>query len=139
MVYRMGLDADSFEKMEAGKKTIELRLFDGKRRRIDIGDVIIFSNNDSSLEIAASVYALHRYASFGELFKFIPLEKCGFDVEDTIEFALDAMSKYYSKALENLYGVLGIELELVDINNALQQLEEQLANEYDRLFPDGMK
>ncbi len=140
MIYRMTLNADPFEKMKSGKKTVELRLFDIKRRKIDIGDVIVFTNkNNSSLEIAASVNALHRYATFAELFRSISLEKCGFDSEDTIKEAVTEMSKYYSEETVKLYGVVGIELELVDTEKALQDLKEQLDNEFDRLFPDGMK
>lgn len=140
MVYRMTLATVPFEKIESGQKTVELRLFDIKRRKIDVGDVIIFTNaTDSSRDIAVSVYALHRYASFYELFKAIPLDKCGFDNEDTIEVAVAEMSKYYPEEKVKLYGVLGIEVGLMDTGKAQQQLDEQLANEYDRLFPDGMK
>ncbi len=36
MIYEMNLNASPFEKIAFGSKTIELRIFDEKRRRIDI-------------------------------------------------------------------------------------------------------
>ena len=49
------------------------------------------------------------------------------------------MKKYYSDDQIRMYGVLGIEIELADLDFVLKRLEEQRKNEFERLFPDGVK
>ena len=51
MVHVMKLKNDPFQKIKTGKKTVELRLYDNKRRQLDIGDDIIFTNLSYSPEI----------------------------------------------------------------------------------------
>lgn len=97
MIYEMNLNASPFEKIAFGSKTIELRIFDEKRRRIDIWDRIVFTNLDDSMKkIAVTVRSLHRYASFEDLFADIPLEKCGNISTGTPDMAAVGMSKYYT-------------------------------------------
>ena len=43
MVFEMKLNTEPFERIKSGRKKLELRLFDEKRQRLDIGDIIIFS------------------------------------------------------------------------------------------------
>ena len=43
MVHEMKLDREPFEKMKSGSKTVELRIFDDKRRCLEIDDIIIFT------------------------------------------------------------------------------------------------
>ena len=65
MIFEMNLNASPYEKIASGSKTVELRLFDAKRRRIDIGDKIVFTNlYEPMKKIAVIVRSLHRYASF---------------------------------------------------------------------------
>ena len=42
MIHTMKLDAEPFEKIKNGSKTVELRLFDEKRQKIKPGDIIEF-------------------------------------------------------------------------------------------------
>lgn len=44
MVHSMKLNAEPFYKIREGKKTVELRLLDNKRRVLDVGDKIVFTN-----------------------------------------------------------------------------------------------
>lgn len=44
MVRKMKLNTAPFELIRSGKKIFELRLYDDKRRKLEIGDTIIFSN-----------------------------------------------------------------------------------------------
>lgn len=140
MIFEMNLNASPFEKIASGKKTVELRLFDAKRRRIDIGDRIVFTNVDDPMKkIAVTVRSLHRYASFENLFADIILEKCGNSSTDTPDMATAGMGKYYTDDQIRKYGVLGIEIVITDTSKVLKQLEEQKEAEFDRLFLDGMK
>lgn len=139
-IHNMKLKPSPFEKIASGRKTVELRLYDEKRRKIDIGDRIIFTNlDDPEQKIAVKVTGLHRYATFEDLFRNIPFKKCGNDSLETPEDMAAGMKKYYSDDQVMRYGVLGIDMELSDIDYVLRRLEEQQENELERLFPDGMK
>ena len=45
--YNMTLKQPYFDLIKAGKKTVELRLYDEKRRQIKVGDEITFQNGDN--------------------------------------------------------------------------------------------
>ena len=62
MLHDMRLRAEPFAKIAAGKKTIELRLYDKKRKQIQIGDTIRFTNCDNCQQpIFVAVEKLHIY------------------------------------------------------------------------------
>lgn len=136
----MNLNPEPFEKISSGKKNVELRLYDRKRSSLNIGDYILFSNtSDPNSRIAARIIALYRYGSFLDLFSEIPPEKCGYAEGTSPEEAVSSIRKYYSEKREQTYGVVGIKIVLVDLESVLS-LEEQLKREeFERLFPDGMK
>lgn len=140
MVYEMKLNAAPFEKIRDGRKTVELRLFDGKRRRLEIGDDIIFTRlPDEQERIAVKIKALLRFASFEELFEIISPETCGNDAGTSKEEAALGMRKYYSEEKEKQYGVVGIGVSVIDLEDALARQEQIREAEFERLFPDGMK
>lgn len=110
----MNLHAQPFDLIEKGIKTIELRLYDEKRKAISVGDEIEFinsSNNDLSLR--CSVVALHVFSSFEELYSNLPLLKCGYTESDISTASPSDMELYYSKEKQSAYGVVGIEIELI--------------------------
>ena len=111
MLHQMKLRKNPFEKIRAGHKTIELRLYDEKRQRIRVGDQIEFTNlADLSQKLVTQVVALHRFDSFAELFRALPASAMGY-TPDQIPDPGD-MEAYYSKDEQALYGVVGIELTL---------------------------
>lgn len=97
--------------IQEGTKTIELRLYDEKRKMISIGDTITFTNSDNPNEIiCASVVDLFVFNSFDELYKNLPLLECGY-TKDNIDTASPYdMEKYYSKEKQQKYGVVGIKI-----------------------------
>jgi len=113
----MKLKSQPFDKIQSGAKTIELRLFDEKRRRIQVSDIIVFKDiKNSERQIQAIVIAPHKFASFAKLYKSLPLIQCGYS-EETIGKAVPAdMDSYYSKEQQDKYGVVGIEIKLKEIN-----------------------
>lgn len=140
MIYEMKLRALPYGLIASGSKTVELRLFDEKRRRIDVGDYIVFANLENPTEkMAVLVHSLHRYSSFEDLFRDISPEKCGYNSTDTAETAVAGMKEYYTDEQIRKHGVLGIDIILTDTNKVLNQLKEQKEAEFERLFPDGMK
>ena len=66
----MKLNNVPFETIKNGTKTIELRLYDEKRRKIKIGDTICFKGKASTIK--AIVKALHIFRNFDDLFRLQP-------------------------------------------------------------------
>ena len=111
-MHHMNLHPAPFEAIKSGQKTIELRLYDEKRRAIKVGDEIVFTNTASGETLSATVLKLHLFDSFAELYRVLPLLKCGYTAAD-IDTATPAdMDAYYSAEEQTQYGVVGIELEL---------------------------
>ena len=124
MVYRMKLNDNAFEKMKAGIKKVELRLFDEKRSMLEIGDYIIFTNlTDEFKELAVHIMALCRYGSFEELFSEISLIDCGFIDGETVEEASVIMNRYYSDDEIRQNGVLGIKVQVIDMDEVIYEME----------------
>ena len=109
-VHEMNLNPSPFAKIKSGQKTIELRLYDEKRQRIKEGDVIAFTNTSSGEKMRATVKTLHRFDSFEELYKTLPLLQCGYTVDDVDTAHPSDMEQYYSVEEQKKYGVVGIEL-----------------------------
>ena len=108
----MKLNPAPFEMIKSGQKTIELRLYDDKRQLINAGDEIVFTNTVTNETLSVLVLKLHRFDSFEELYKSLPLLKCGYTSEMLAEASHTDMEKYYSVEEQELYGVVGIELIL---------------------------
>lgn len=113
MIHHMNLNPNPFKAISEGRKTIEMRLFDEKRRLINVGDQIVFTNIDNeSQKITVKVIGLHTFDSFDELYKNLPLLKCGYTKENIHDSKPEDMELYYSPEKQKLYGVLGIEITL---------------------------
>ena len=110
----MKLTTEPFLMMESGQKTIELRLYDERRRQISVGDVIRFSDVDNPLKtILAKVRDLFVFESFDELYKTLPLTECGYTEENEGNASPRDMEKFYTPEKEKEYGVLGIKIEVI--------------------------
>lgn len=110
MTHNMRLWRDAFNHIADGSKTIELRLNDEKRQKINIGDTIIFSCTQSKDIITAKVKALHKFADFKELYEQLPLDKCCYSIDELQTAHFTDMEQYYPKEQIEEYGALGIEL-----------------------------
>lgn len=106
----MKLNSSPFLQIKNGTKTIELRLWDEKRREIKNGDIIVFTCTDGGEQIQAKVLGLHRFPDFESLFRALPLEKCGYAPDEISTASHTDMEEYYTKAQISTYGVVGIEL-----------------------------
>ena len=101
--YNMTLKQPYFDLIKAGKKTIELRLYDEKRRQIKVGDEITFQNGDNFHTVI--VEGLLICDDFEKLFKFIDVKQTGLN---TVNNAIEVMEKFYPKDLQRKKGVIGI-------------------------------
>ena len=117
IIHEMKLRPEPFAKIRSGTKTIELRLYDEKRQKIRIGDVIMFTCTESGEQIRATVKKLHRFDSFEVLYKSLPLLQCvglplGVIAPEDVDTAQPSdMETYYSSEEQQKYGVVGIELD----------------------------
>ncbi len=109
-VHKMKLNSAPFEMIKCGEKTIELRLFDEKRQQVKVGDNIIFTNTSTGETLNTTVTKLHRFNTFNELYKSLPLLKCGYTTENVDKATPSDMEQYYSVEEQRKYGVVGIEL-----------------------------
>ncbi len=114
MIHQMNLHAAPFDMIERGIKTIELRLYDEKRRLIKVGNEIVFTHSkDPARILHCRVTALHIFASFAELYANLPLLKCGYTEDDIATADPADMDLYYTREAQAANGVVGIEIELM--------------------------
>ena len=110
MLHKMKLQEDPFERIKNGTKTVEFRLYDEKRRTIQIGDEIEFSKLPELQEkLLIKVIDLYKEESFEKLFKKVFV---GEDKEKIIEKA-KSMNRFYTPEQEKEYGVVGIKIEII--------------------------
>lgn len=109
----MNLHPSPFNMIREGKKTIELRLFDEKRKKISVGDTIKFINTQNPTEyLKVTVNELFVFNSFDELYENLPLLECGYTESDIINASPSDMELYYSREKQSQYGVVGIKISL---------------------------
>ena len=110
----MNLNPMPMESIRNGYKTIELRLYDEKRQKIAVGDVIKFVNSENILDtLNVVVEDLYIFDSFEELYKELPLLECGYTKENIDKASPKDMENYYSKEKQKKYGVLGIKISII--------------------------
>ncbi len=110
IVHEMSLQADPFRKIQSGEKRIELRLMDEKRRRIRVGDRIVFRCVGSEDIVSVRVLGLYAYRNFDEVTDDFSDWDVGFEGRKASLGAL--MREYYSDADLEKYGVLAIRVTL---------------------------
>lgn len=111
MIHDMKLDPQPFEMIKSGRKTIELRLYDEKRQKVNEGDIIRFAcTEDENEVIEVKVLKLHKFRDFAELYEKLPLLKCGYTEFDIDRADAKDMESYYSLQRQKKYGVVGIEI-----------------------------
>ena len=109
-VHNMKLHHAPFDMIKRGEKTIELRLYDEKRRLIEVGDRIVFTDTATGETLVKTVAALHRFDSFEELYRALPLLECGYTPADVGQATPADMDRYYPAEEQEQYGVVGIAL-----------------------------
>ncbi len=108
--HQLKLATEPFNAIISGNKTIESRLYDTKRQKIQIGDRIIFTNRDNFEQtVTAEVVGLLRYATFRDLFSHNNPRKFG---DDNVEWLENQISEFYSIEDQKIYGVIGIEFKV---------------------------
>lgn len=116
MIHNMKLCEKPFNAMKIGYKSIELRLFDEKRQKLQIGDSIEFSMiENENQKLVKKISAIHHFKDFNELFSSLPLLKCGETPFTFRDARAENMEKFYSKEKQQKYSVIGIEFEEIPL------------------------
>lgn len=105
----MKLLKSPFERITSGKKTIEIRLNDEKRQKLQIGDTIVFCKlPDLKEEVQVEITKLLKYNSFRELLDTYGMKYYGFPNDYSKDDFLNEIYNIYTPQQEKKDGVLGI-------------------------------
>ena len=114
MTLTMRLTPEPFDMIRRGEKKIELRLYDDKRRKVRIGDTIIFESTENASDtLETKVTDLYVFDSFEELYNNLPLTECGYTLSNIGTASPKDMKVYYSEEEQRKYGVVGIRVEII--------------------------
>lgn len=108
MEHQMNLYHNAFTLLKNKKKKIEMRLYDEKRRKLQKGDLIVFTDVETKETLVLVVAALHLFPNFKELYQKFSKETLGYLPNE--EASYEDMYSYYSEEAIAKYGVVGIEL-----------------------------
>ena len=110
-MHTMTVQTKYYRLLKNRQKTVELRLYDDKRRLIKIGDEILFSNlSDANDTFIGTVVALHRAENFKALCNIINPKQAGMS---STEELVHVMKEFYPIEKQNKWGVVGIEIKTV--------------------------
>ena len=113
IIHEMKLDKASFENLEKGTKTFELRLMDEKRQSLKLGEQIkfrLFPTLDHACMM--EIIGLLHYPDFDTLLNDVEMSWLGLD-DDKKDWQKNVMHQIYTPEEEKEYGVLGIRLQKV--------------------------
>ena len=108
----MSIQPKYYDYIKNGTKRIELRLYDEKRQKIEVGDTIEFHQADGQ-KFQAKVLGLLRYDTFEHLLSDFDISVLG-DVAMTKLELLNALNEFYTLEKQKKYGVIGIKIELTE-------------------------
>lgn len=107
-IHKMKLLERPFYNIKNGSKKVEFRLYDDKRKKLKVGDLIEFSKlPDLTETLKVEITNLYKASTFKELFEKLYTDKI--EAQNKAE----RMYEIYSPEKEKEYGVLGIEIQLL--------------------------
>ncbi|MBQ9019829.1 ASCH domain-containing protein [Candidatus Saccharibacteria bacterium] len=116
MRHQMHLDPKYREMIKSGTKKIELRLYDAKRKSINLGDEIEFLPMSGAVDphdkLITKVVGILRYPTFKEIIADYPIEILA-EENYSPDILLKDLEKLYTPGLQNTYGVVGFRLERI--------------------------
>lgn len=108
------LHPEVFEIVGAGVKDVEIRVNDEKRRKLSVGDTLVFLKRpDEVQKIYARVTKLVYFKDFLEVVQSYPMERI-YLKDTTSEEYVTLMKKFYSDEEVSKYGVVAIEFQRID-------------------------
>lgn len=112
LTHYMNLSDEYFERVKSGKKTVEMRVYDSKRRDVKIGDFIVFKRYlDQEDTVKVRVTGTHVYDSFEELVEDHKPSVLGFPGKSRAAIAAKMTRLYGPKAIKCKPFAIDIRLE----------------------------
>jgi ASC-1-like (ASCH) protein len=108
MHHIMGLFGEYFDQIKNRKKSVEVRLFDEKRRKIKVGHTIKLPEQNDSLIV--QVIGLRKYDTFKQMYEDIPFEYIGGEGW-TLNEMVEGTYEIYTPAQEKKWGTLAINIK----------------------------
>lgn len=113
--HSMRLAPGPFEMVAAGKKTIEMRLYDEKRRKVQVGDAITFTCTEGfRMPVGAVVKGVAVYPDFETMYRDIDLVAAGYEPGDVALASATDMERYYSVEDQREASAVAIYIELAE-------------------------
>lgn len=114
-IFTIELDNDTFEKVVAGKKTIDLQICDNKRKVLAVGNQLTFicKTEDGQKEQKAVIDNLLYFNTIKEAVETLGKEPCGFKPSATYEKASDVFMN--GESYENIekFGIIAVVFKIV--------------------------
>lgn len=110
-IHEMNLQPRFYDYIKNGTKRIELRLFDEKRQKIQLGDIIEFSASENE-SLKTEVVGILRYKTFAELFEDFDISVLA-DDSMTKDELLGILGEFYTPEKQKEFGVVGIRIKVL--------------------------
>ena len=112
-MFEFRLDPDIFEVVKNGTKRVEVRLYDEKRKKMNIGDELVFFKRPLEEEKLVTVITnLKRFKAIEELLSNYQMKDIYIDGTKKDDF-IKLLGRFYSKEEQENYGIVAIEFEVV--------------------------
>ena len=111
MLHEMRLKREEFDNIKYNNKIMEVRLNDKKRKKINVGDKIVFyKSQELSESILVKVQEIYSFLTFKELYNTFPSSYFGYGKLNNNQI-LDGIYSIYSHSQEEENGVIAIMFE----------------------------
>lgn len=111
MTYQMNLQQSPFDKIKQGTKTVEMRLFDERRKPIKVGDEICFTCEQTGEKLLCKVTAVDVFSDFAELYESFDKTQLGYANDEMSN--PDDMLQYYTQQNVDKYGVVAFGVQVI--------------------------
>lgn len=109
IIHQLSVREPYYHLLKSGVKTVELRLWDEKRQKIQVGDTIVFLKAENPYDsFSATVISLIHAKNFGELSEMISPQSAGFSNKEAL---VKTMRSIYSFDAQEKTGVVGIQIQ----------------------------
>ncbi len=93
MIHKLHLDNIYFDLIKKGYKKVEIRLYDDKRKQMNIGDTIEFINRNTNEILDIKIKNIIVFDSFKELFNNFDNKILGFKENENYKIMYNIYSK----------------------------------------------
>lgn len=123
MIHNLSLAKYSFDKIVAGTKKIELRLYDEKSRKIKLHDVIQFNCESNKERVWCLVRGVVVLENFNDLIDLLPVKLFGYDNREEVKLRIARLYPRESQVENHVVGFLIMPLQA-------ESLEKEYDEEY---------